>query len=167
MIFQKKQCTRPLMCATKFSITNWCDAPSGDGTFSPIPGNTVRSGYRVLRGSSRGELRSVDRNHAGRNAKPEGSSVKGLSPVKLISSWWPSKYGAAKATPKRKIFIIKPVGTTGVRDHGMHERQLEERWRSPSSRARQLRLAGRSLNAKSAMNFFGEVRCLHSSDEVE
>jgi len=152
------------MCATKFLTTNWCN-PSRDA-FSPVPGNTVRSGYRVLRGSSRGDLRSVDRNHVGHNAKSEDFSVKGLSPVKQLSLWWPSKYAAAKATPAVPAHPVQGTGTTGVRGHGMYERLLRERRRSPRSRVGLLKLAGRSLNTKSAITLYEEVRCLHTSYEV-
>ena len=67
---------------------------------SPVRGNRDEAGralscdlprpsrYRVLRGLSRGSLRSVDRECAGRNA----SCVKGSSPVKHPVPWWPSKY---------------------------------------------------------------------------
>jgi hypothetical protein len=78
--------------------------------------------YRVLRVSARGVRRSVDRDYAGHNTKPEGSSVKGLSPVKLTGPWWPSYYVDAKAAPKpeRDLLSRWPEGTTGVRDHGMY-----------------------------------------------
>lgn len=67
---------------------------------SPAQGKTVESWYGVLRGGRRRPSRSVDTNCAGRNAKPEGSSVKGSSPVKHYVPEWPTNYGAGKATPK-------------------------------------------------------------------
>lgn len=154
------------MCATKFSTTNRCDTSSRGDVFSPVPVNTVRSGYRVLRVSPRGDGRSVDRNHAGRNAKPEGSSVKGLSPVKNVRVWWPSEYAVAKATPAVLAHPVQGTGATGVRGHGMYEELLRERRRSLRGRARRLRLTGRSLIAKSVTTPRREVRCLHSSEEV-
>jgi hypothetical protein len=156
------------MCETKFLTTKWCDVQPRGSTFSPEPENTIRSGYRVLRAvMGRPIPRSVDRNHAGRNAKPEGFSVKRLSPVKRGSLWWPSQYAEAKAIPERKaIFVAGPEGTTGVREHGMYEKLLRERMRSLGSRVRMFKLAGRSLTTKSAIIFSREVRCLHSSWEV-
>src|SRR5208283_388308 len=129
------------MCATRNLTTIWCEVMSGDNAFSPEPGNTVRSGYRVLRAAmGRPIPRSVDRNHAGRNAKPEGSSVKRLSPVKHVSLWWPSQYEEAKATPAVPAQPVQGTGTTGVREHGMYVRLLGERRRSLVGRAGSLKL---------------------------
>jgi len=155
------------MCATKFSIAIWCDEMSKDKTFSPKPGNTVKSGYRVLRAViGRPIPRSVDRNRAGRNAKPEGSSVKRLSPVKQLSLWWPSDYCETKATPAVLAQPVQGTGTTGVREHGMYVRLLRERRRSPEGRTSMFRLKGQSVMAESFIIPIGEVRCLHSSREV-
>lgn len=130
---------------------------------SSVTGNTVRSVYRVLRDSSRGGLRSVDRNPAGRNAK----SVKVLSPVKYLSAWWPSNYLAAKATPEVCYTTSVGSGTTGVRVHGMLERLLMEPRRSPRSRTWSFRMEGRRLMTESDHILRGEVRCFRSSEEVE
>lgn len=129
---------------------------------SSVTGNTVRSVYRVLRGSSRGELRSVNRNPVGRNAK----SVKGLSPVKNASPWWPSNYLAAKAIPENHTISVI-FGTTGVRDHGMLERLLMEPRRSLWSRRRSFRLERRRLMTESDRILQREVRCSHTSEEVK
>ena len=75
------------MCVTRLLLTSGC-SDRATGTPSPVSGNTFGSLYRVLRGSSRGALRSVDRNCAGRHA----SSVKGSSPDKHVFLWWPSQY---------------------------------------------------------------------------
>lgn len=130
---------------------------------SSVTGNTVRSVYRVLRGSSQGELRSVNRNPAGRNA----TSVKVLSPVKHFSPWWPSNYLAAKATSEVCYTTSVGSGTTGVRVHGMLERLLMKPRRSPEGRSRLSRYFRQDVMFKSKTNLFGEVRCFHSSWEVQ
>jgi hypothetical protein len=134
--------------------------PTGE---SSVTGNTVRSVYRVLRGVPRGTLRSVDRNSAGRNA----ASVKVLSPVKHVSTWWPSNYLAAKATSEDCVTTSGGSGTTGVRVHGMLKRLLMEPRRSLRSRAWLLRMEGRRLMTESNRILRGEVRCFRSSEEVE
>ena len=130
---------------------------------SSVAGNTVRSVYRVLRDSPRGELRSVDRDSAGRNA----ASVKVLSPVKHLSPWWPSNYLAAKATPEDYAIPNGGSGTTGVLVHGMLKWLLMEPRRSSRSRARLLKMEGRRLMTESNLILRGEVRCSHTSEEVE
>jgi hypothetical protein len=131
------------------------------------PGKSIRSGYRVLRCSPRGEERSVNRNQAGRNAKPEGSSVKGSSPVKHTGPWWPSHYVDAKAAPKRNAVRLRwPEGTTGVQDHGMFERLDTELGRSPEGRSRKVRLPRQRFISESGIIPPREVRCSHSSGEV-
>jgi len=153
------------MCARR----SWHE-PTGE---SPVRGNrdseaangrrrSMPSRYRVLRGLSRGNLRSVDRECAGRNA----SSVKVSSPVKHFIPWWPSKYRAAKATSASR----KGAGTTGVQVHGMYTRLMSEPGRSPKVEAHNLSQClldhGQGINPKFEMNPIGEVRSRHSSDEV-
>ena len=130
---------------------------------SSVTGNTVRSVYRVLRGSSRGDLRSVDRNPAGRNAR----SVKGLSPVKQSRAWWPSNYLAAKAISG--VCNTASVGpdTIGVRDHGMLEEILMKPRRSLRGRSQMSRYFWQDVMFKSERIPLGEVRCSHSSEEVK
>lgn len=128
---------------------------------SSVTGNTVRSVYRVLRGPSRGGLRSVNRNPAGRNA----ISVKVLSPVKKLSPWWPSNYLAAKATSESHTTRVIS-GTTGVRVHGMLERLLMEPRRSLESRSRLSKQFRQDVMIKSEHILSKEVRCFHSSGEV-
>ena len=130
---------------------------------SSVTGNTVRSVYRVLRDSPRGELRSVDRDSAGRNA----ASVKVLSPVKDLGMWWPSNYLAAKATPEDCAIANGGSGTTGVRVHGMLKGLVMEPRRSLRSRARSLRMEGRRLMTESNLILQREVRCSRISEEVE
>ena len=133
---------------------------------SPAHGNTVRSWNRVLRGGRRRPLRSVDRNYAGRNAKPEGSSVKGLSPVKQHRMWWPSYYSDAKAIPG-KATAVAGTGTTGVRDHGMYRRLSQELGRASGGGAwTQLSIRRQGLTAKSETSPPEAVRWFHSSKEV-
>lgn len=144
------------MCAGKS-----CNQPTDA---SSVMGKPVRSMYRVLRVAvERSIPRSVDRDHAGRNAKPEGSSVKGLSPEKQVSMWWPSHYYYAKAAPMNLEF----VGTTGVRDHGMYEGLITEPRRSLRSRTRLFRMEGRRLMTESNRTLPREVRCSHTSEEVK
>ena len=131
---------------------------------SSVTVNTVRSVYRVLRGSSRGELRSVNRNPAGRNA----TSVKVLSPVKQLSPWWPSNYAAAKAAPAVPALIeSQGTGTTGVRGHGMLERLLMKPRRSLRSRSKMSRSLRQDVMIESKTTLCREVRCFHSSEEVK
>jgi len=129
---------------------------------SSVTGNTVRSVYRVLRGTSRGVLRSVDRNSIGRNAK----SVKVLSPVKQVSPWWPSNYAAAKATSENRTSSAIS-GTTGVRVHGMLEGLLMEPRRSLESRSRLSKSLWQDVMFKSKTILSREVRCSHISEEVK
>ena len=132
---------------------------------SSVTGNTVRSVYRVLRGPQQCGLRSVNRNPAGHNAKSKDSSVKGLSPVKQLSPWWPSHYEEAKAISE--ISTASGIsGTTGVRGHGMLERLLMKPRRSPHGRSRLSRFLWRDVMIKSESILWGEVRCFHSSKEV-
>jgi hypothetical protein len=124
---------------------------------SPVRGKSFGSRYRVLRGLSRGNLRSVHRNHAGRNA----ISVKGLSPDKPYVLWWPSKYAVAKAAPVG----YRPAGTTGVLDHGMYGKLIQELGRSAKDRLI-AESQWQGVMTKSVMMSIAEVRRLRSSEEV-
>jgi hypothetical protein len=129
--------------------------------FSPVPGNTVRSGYRVLRGSWRHALRSVDRDDAGRNAKPKGSSVKGSSPVKPYLPGWPSKYVAAKATPPT------PGGTSGVQALGMYRRLFQELGKAPGrGTGNPSKTRRQGLIAESKVIRLRVLRSVHSSETL-
>jgi hypothetical protein len=119
------------------------------------------SPYRVLRGLSRGRLRSVDRECAGRNA----SCVKGSSPVKLLLPWWPSESYDREGS----IGCRRMADTTGVIDHGMYTRLMSEPGRSLRSGVHHRQdslVGGQGLTAKSATSARGEVRSRHSSEEV-
>jgi hypothetical protein len=153
------------MCAkhSKSVSTSRCDNSSRDELASPVRGNTVRSRYRVLRAAmGRPIPRSVDRDCAGPKAKPKGSSLKGTSPDKHYVPWWPSVYGAAKATPEWNL--ESPHGTTGVQDLGMYRRLILELGISLRGRARLLRFDGQRIKPKSKIIPSREVRCLHSSE---
>jgi len=154
------------MCARQ----SW-HQPAGE---RPVRGNRVNvevafgcdqrtpSRYRVLRGLSRGRLRSVDREFAGRNA----ISVKVSSPEMQSLPWWPSKYEAAKATPATQ----QEAGTTGVQVHGMYTRLMSEPGRSPSGGVQKTsqchQTQGQRVTAKSWVSTGGEVRSRRSSEEV-
>ncbi len=119
------------------------------------------SPYRVLRGLSRGRLRSVDRECAGRNA----SCVKGSSPVKLLLPWWPSE----STNREGNIEGHSTVGTTGVIDHGMYTRLMSELGRSLRGGVhlrQDSSVAGQGLIAKPAASARREVRSRHSSVEM-
>jgi hypothetical protein len=166
------------VCVTKLPLTSGC-GPRG---LSPVCGNIFGSQYRVLRAvPSRGGPRSVDRKCAGRNA----SGVKGLSSEKHTVLWWPSQYTEAKAIstgPRvrvrtamvgapRRTLQRRPVGTTGVLDHGMYTRSTAERERSAPGRTNQKRPRSR-VSEQGVMSEFktipgAEVRCSRSSGEVE
>ena len=164
------------MCVTKLPLTSGC----GPKSPSPVCGNTFGSQYRVLRGLSRGRLRSVDRKCAGRNAY----GVKGSSPDRQLVPWWPSQYGEAKAIStgprdqwrsamvgvQRRTSQRRPVGTTGVLDHGMYTRSTAERERSVLGRITKLRPRSRvsEQGVKSEFKTIPdtEVRCSRSSEEV-
>ncbi len=163
------------MCVTRLLLASRCaNRLKGRGA-SPVRGNPRLSRedgsrYRVLRGLSRGRLRSVDRECAGRNAV----SVKGSSPDKQLVLWWPSQYAEAKAAstlrraPSGESSPSR-VGTTGVLDHGMYTRFATERERSASGRATQRprsRVSGQGVKSESKTIPGAEVRCFHSSKEV-
>ena len=112
----KQSLQQPVSAANRWEAT----------LLSLTPANTFGSGYLVLRDGRRRPSRSVDRNDAGRNAKPKGSSVKGSSPDKQYVPKWPSDYRETKATPEWKpaltamSFPPSPHGTSGVQDRGMY-----------------------------------------------
>jgi hypothetical protein len=164
------------MCVTKLLLTSGC-GPRGP---SPVGGNTSGSPYRVLRASSRGAVRSVDRECAGRNA----TSVKGSSPDKQRVQGWPSQYEEAKAASsatRAQSYRAAPriltdreqrlaLDTPGVQDHGMYTRPAAERERSARSWTTAVRPRSRAseqgVTSKFKAILRAEVRCSHSSEEV-
>ena len=137
---------------------------------SLAPGNTIRSGYHSWRLSPRGSRRSPVRNDAGRNAKPEGSSVKVSSPVKHDIPEWPSVYtvsdtvmvSAAKAAPGGFI----PTGTLGVQVHGMYRRLFQELGRSLRTIPMTESNYPQDVMFKWLVTFGREVRWFRSSVEL-
>ena len=163
------------MCVTRLLSASRCASRLKGRGASPVRGKPrlLRgdgSRYRVLRGPSRGRLRSVGREYAGRSA----ASVKGSSPDKRQILWWPSQYEEAKAASTLRRAPSgdqspSRVGTTGVLDHGMYTRLAAERERSASGRATQRprsRVSGQGVESKSKTIPGAEVRCFHSSEEV-
>jgi hypothetical protein len=168
------------MCVTKLLLTSECRFGRSP-LRSLVSGNTERSLYRVLRGAPRGVRRSVNRECAGPNAK----SVKGSSPDNQVVPWWPSQYEEAKATPTDHRFHFRSVayassdrarpchqiGTTGVQDLGMYTRPAMERERSARGRIQTFpgcRVGGQGIMHESMPTIpRAEVRCVHSSGEVE
>jgi hypothetical protein len=166
------------MCVTKLPLTSGC-GPKGS---SPVCGNIFGSQYRVLRAEpSRGGPRSVDRKCAGRNA----FGVKGLSSDNQVIMWWPSQYEEAKAAltgprvrvraamvgARRHTLQRRPVGTTGVLDHGMYTRSTAERERSAPGWTLEKRprflVSEQGVMSKFKTTPGAEVRCSRSSGEVE
>lgn len=76
-------------------------------------------------------MRSIDKDHAGRNA----AGVKGPPPDKLNVTRWPSQYRHAKTAPVGYV----PTGTTVVQDHGMYERLIQKPGRSARNERNPLR----------------------------
>jgi hypothetical protein len=141
---------------------------------SPASGNRQRyraassgeigpsSEYRVLRVLSRDTARSVDREHAGRNA----SSVKVSSPVKQSRSVVAEQLCSSEGNTRRH----RPLGTTGVQVHGMYVEFLSEPGRSAIGGEQRKRPPTKhpvqGLTPKSGVMSTAEVRTHHSSEEV-
>jgi hypothetical protein len=148
------------MCAKKLVTASRCEDVSDDKTSSPAPGNTVRSGYRVLRAvMGRPIPRSVNRDCASRKAF---SGLKVSSPDKQLISVVAMRVCRSEATPGD----LASTGTTGVQVHGEFRRRLLELGRSLKGRARLLRFDGQGLISKSKIIPIREVRESHSSVEL-
>jgi hypothetical protein len=166
-----------LMCEVRLS-----SASGGGGTDEaqprPVRGNRATEGaafscdlralsrYRVLRGASRGALRSVDRECAGRNA----ISVKDVEPRQTNCSVVAEHVWPRPGNRLSEGSTSREAGTTGVQDHGMYIRQVAVRLRSAaiwavSSRPRPI-TEGQGLRPKSPGMSSAEVRCPRSSDEA-
>jgi len=129
---------------------------------SLTPGNTIRSGYRVLREAmGRPIPRSVHRDDAGRNATSRDSSVKGTSPVKCFLPEWPSNYGAAKATP---VYGPAVSGTPGVQAHGMYRRLVQELGNTPGRGTRLSKTRRQGVMSESKVFRPRVLRSAHSSE---
>ena len=156
-----------IMCAKSKSVTaSRCEDMSEDKTSSPVPGNTIRSGYRVLSASRRRDGLSVDRECAGRNVL---SDVKVSSPDKHFISVVATRVLRSEATPEWDADATNqknPHGTTGVQVHGEYRRQLLELGRSLQGRRWHVEFKGQDLSIKSKIIPRREVRWVHSSEEV-
>ena len=127
----------------------------------------VRSRYRVLRLPSRGGGRSVDRDCAGRNA----TSVKDVEPRQSLRSVVAEHVWPNRGNPVSEGSTSSSIaGTTGVRDHSMHSRQVAEHLKSVSGGVEAprpwLHTGGQGLRPKSEVVPVAEVRCPRSSDEA-
>jgi len=124
------------------------------------------SRYRVLRGASRGALRSVDRECAGRNAK----SVKDVEPRQSALSVVAELVCSDRGNPAGEGSTSHKVGTTGVQDHGMYTGQVTVRLRSATSLVEAPRPKPATDEEGLRPNFPAttpaEVRCSRSSDEA-
>ena len=155
------------MCVTKLLLTSECrkgDAPLR----SLVSGNTERSLYRVLRGSSRGELRSVNRECAGRNA----ASVNGIEPRQTCNfcggrasmrkrRQHRSITGSLRGVWRKRLRIARdPViesAPPGSKTAACTQRPAAERERSARGRANaarpRLRVEGQGVKSKSTRQF--------------
>ena len=165
------------MCEVRLSSASGCGSVAMTHS-SPVRGNRATEGaafscdlralsrYRVLRGASRGALRSVDRECAGRNA----TSVKDVEPRQSARSVVAERVCQRQGNLLSEGSTSREAGTTGVQDHGMYTRQVAVRLRSAamwaaSSRPRPI-TEGQGLRPKSPGMSSAEVRCPHSSDEA-
>lgn len=151
------------MCAKhlKSTLASRCDTPHGAEISSSARGNTIRSRYRVLDLLLRDSELSVDRNCAGRNAKPEGSSVKGSSSVKRLISVVAEQVFSSEGN----IGELWSTGTTGVQDLGMYRRLVLELGRPLNDRARSKLVAlGQEAMFKFKVTSFRGFRWPHSSE---
>ena len=130
--------------------------------------------YRVLRVTSRGVGRSVDREDAGRNAS-EGIEPRQTRSFVVADRVCSREGSTGSPTPrptKRPCGreVRREVnGTTGVQVHGMYLQSLSEPGRSPRHAGRE---SERSTHEQGVTTKFvrvdgGEVRCRRSSKEAE
>lgn len=129
--------------------------------------------YRVLRVTSRGVVRSVDREDAGRNAS-EGIEPR-QTESSVVAEHVCSSEGSTVAVaqmPTKHAFghaaLMRLNGTTGVQVHGMYLQSESEPGRSPRHAER---ASARSTHEQGVTTKFvrvdgGEVRCRRSSREV-
>ena len=168
------------MCVTKLLLTSECRAGEHPGR-SLVSGNTERSLYRVLRLTSRGVGRSVNRECAGRNA----TSVKGIEPRQTVNL-----RGGRAIMKKRRQYRPSPGSLWGVQRKRLRiargpadestppgskttaciQRPAMERERSARGRANavgsRLQVGGQGVMTKSKTIPQAEVRCSHRSEEV-
>jgi hypothetical protein len=172
------------MCARQsWYLTNGC----GGGELNPSPvrktvsvSRCVRASqrrkthrYRVLRVTSRGVVRSVDREDAGRNAS-EGVEPRQTGSF-VVADQVCSREGSTVSfaqMPTKHAYeheaLMSMNGTTGVQVHGMYLQSISEPGRSPrhAERARARNTYEQGVTSKFALVGGGEVRCHRSSWEV-
>ena len=165
------------MCEVRLSSASGCGG-ADEALPSPVRGNRATEGaahrcdlralsrYRVLRGASRGALRSVDRECAGRNA----TSVKDVEPRQTHSSVVAERVWPSPGNRLSEGSTSRKAGTTGVQDHGMYTRQVAVRLRSAASLVATPRPKPATDEEGLRPNFpattLAEVRCSRSSDEA-
>lgn len=167
------------MCVTKLLLTSECRLGDDSGR-SLVSGNTERSLYRVLRGSPRGALRSVDRECAGRNA----TSVNGIEP-RQSAHFRGGRASIRKRRQHRPVTsslvgvwrkrlriardLVTESAPPGSKTAACTQRPAAERERSVSSRTTnpRSRVGGQGVTPESMPTILGaEVRCVHTSKEV-
>ena len=165
------------MCEVRLSSASGCGSVAMTHS-SPVRGNRATEGaafscdlralsrYRVLRGASRGALRSVDRECAGRNA----TSVKAVEPRQTVRSVVAERVCVCRGNSDSEGSISRKAGTTGVQDHSMYTRQVAVRLRSAASLVVSPRPKPATDEEGLRPNFpamtSAEVRCSHTSDEA-
>lgn len=166
------------MCEVRLPPASGCKAVVRR-SFSPVRGNRATGGaafscdsralsrYRVLReASSRGDPRSVDRECAGRNA----TSVKAVEPRQSGRSVVAEHVCPSSGNRLSEGSTSREAGTTGVRDHSMHARQVAVRLRSAAPLAVAPRPKPAADEEGLRPNFpamtSAEVRCPRSSEQT-
>ena len=129
--------------------------------------------YRVLRGASRGALRSVDRECAGRNAKFSVKEVEPRQSARSVANQREVVAERVSASPGNRLSegnTSRKAGTAGVQDHSMYTRQVAVRLRSAAPLAVSPRpkpaTDEEGLRPDFAVMTSAEVRCPHSSFEA-
>ena len=164
------------MCEVKLSPASGCGAKAMSP--SPVRANGAPGGaafscdsralsrYRVLRVSSRGEGRSVDRECAGRNA----TSVKAVEPRQSVRSVVAEHVCPSPGNRLSEGNTSREAGTAGVQDHSMYTRQVTVRLRSAAPLAASPRPKPAADEEGPTPNFPvmtpAEVRCPRSSEQA-
>jgi hypothetical protein len=153
------------MCAELNSIE-----PAGEGEQAPSPacGNTRKSRSSKSHAPVGDDMRRAGRRkYAGRNAKPEGSSVKAIEPRET--------YRYVVAEPL--LFSAKAVPrflTSQMRSKHHRGPRLQHAYKGRAGNSGALsrvgkgspKFKGQGVMTESRTNLSGEIRCRHSSWEV-
>lgn len=166
-----------IVCEVRLSPASGCERVATTH-FSPVRGNRATGGaafscdsralsrYRVLRGAPRGDLRSVDRECAGRNA----TSVKEVEPRQSSHSVVAERVWVDRSNPASEGSTGREAGTTGVQDHSMYTRQVAVRLRSAAPLVDSPRPRSAPEEEGPKPNFkvmtLAEVRCPHMRCEA-